>query len=907
MLNRIVIINSHLYSKANILVSDATGIQLAAESNVGKSSLINTLNFLYIIDKSKMRFEGDKTLKESIPHYFKNINQSYILFEIFKGGYWCLLVRANANNDIEYYKIDSEYKDEFFFREEGGKQSIINFQDVQANFLTNGIGFLEIQSENLYDLVYSEYKKSNAVVWVTDNVKRRGRGLNNNFTKIYHYLLKSSDIKNETFKESLLIADNKQDKLEVFADRGKDEITELEQKQNKIGRLKTIGKDYEELKNQIDEYKAKQKICCKLKYNFNKQFGSLEKELAEKVSDTSELSIAIRTMETKINDVLEKDKINLYQQVTKTETEVANIKNTELKPVADILEEINPYGEKGSLQFSGLENEIEQLKKRYENLLIQLRTITHYNLTEEQVSGEITKLKSEKFSIDNSIKNFGNLLYQKISKDKKVRAKIHSLLSRQVLEQSEEKILDQVSKTDDVLKLFDGKIDVSEIKVTEKDFLKTKDELQSESDNLKKKIDEQEGILSVITDEKEKKIQLEKFKSDWDNKAELLKKVKSKPELEFQKKEINSRIETLGSLILAIKHSILTKENEINFKKEELKRTKTHKENLEGKLSNYRKWNQNINSYYEYFEVEEPTEIEFEKIFDKFDDAHKSLGRVKEVIYGTQGKKGTFQIVSQKLEKDTTDLFEFVKEVNEELSNLGQLEKNATELLELISHKFTKPTSDFLQRYNEFKNFLKNFNRQLEDFPVSNIKRISVTPKDVESLTDDLKAISGIASVSELFSSDPNQKQNLSVLKKYFSDGKIIEFKQLFELILEIEKSDGSKEKVDLSKQVESFGTNKILKLFLFLNIIKELAVNSAENKIAIYIDELGTIGYHNVRQIVKFCSQFNFIPIFASIREIEGIEKYYIIKPNSKGGGIIVDERHTKTAQYKNANATVL
>ncbi len=76
----------------------------------------------------------------------------------------------------------------------------------------------------------------------------------------------------------LLIADNKQDKLEVFADRGKDEITELEQKQIKISRLKTIGKDYEELKSQIDEYKAKQKICCKLKYNFNKQFGSLEKE-----------------------------------------------------------------------------------------------------------------------------------------------------------------------------------------------------------------------------------------------------------------------------------------------------------------------------------------------------------------------------------------------------------------------------------------------------------------------------------------------------------------------------------------------------------------------------------------------------------------------------------------------------
>jgi hypothetical protein len=907
MLNRIVLINSQLYSKANILISDATGIQLAAESNVGKSSLINTLNFLYIIDKGKMRFEGDKTLKESIPHYFKNINQSYILFEIFKDGYWCLLVRANANNDIEYYKIDSEYKDEFFFHKEDGRQSIINFQEVQAYFLINDIGFSEIQTENLYDLVYSESRKSKAVVWVTDNVKRRGRGLNNSFTRIYHYLLKSSEIKNETFKESLLIADNKQDKLEVFATRDKDEINDLEQKQSKISRLKTIGKDYTDLKQHIDEFKSKEKICCKLKYNFNKQFGTIEKDLLEKVSESSELSIAIRTIETTINEVLEKEKISLYQQITSTQKDIEILEKTELKPVNETLEEIKPYGEKGSLQYSGLEDGINKLKNDYESLLIQLSTITNYSLTEEQVNSDIAELKSQKHSIDNSILNFGNLLYQKISKDKKVRAKIHSLLSGQVLNQSEKIIIEQVSKTDDLFLLFDGKIDISEIKTTERDFLKTKEELQVESDNLKIKIYTQEGILSVIKDERKKKAQLTKFKTEFDLKEAMLNKVKSKPELLIQKKEIEIGIATLRKSILDTKELILKKENAIAFKKGELDRTKGQKETLEVRLAVYRKWNQSINSYYEYFEVEESSDIEFEKLIDKFEEANKSLNRVKEVIYGTQGKKGTFQTVSQKLEKDTTDLFEFVREVDEELANLGELENNATELLELISHKFTKPTADFLQRYNEFKNFIRSFNKQLEDFPVSNIKQITIRVNDVSSLIDDLKAISGIASVSELFSSDPKQKQNLTVLKKYFSEGRIIEFKQLFELILEIEKNDGTKEKVDLSKQVESNATNRVLKLFLFLSIIKELAVNDSDNKIAIYIDELGTIGPHNVKQITKFCSKFNFIPIFAAPREIEGIEKYYILKPSSKGGGIVVDERHTKTAQYKDASATVL
>ena len=55
MLNRIVIINSELYGKADILIGDSTSIQLEADSNVGKSSLINTLNFLYIPEREKKK------------------------------------------------------------------------------------------------------------------------------------------------------------------------------------------------------------------------------------------------------------------------------------------------------------------------------------------------------------------------------------------------------------------------------------------------------------------------------------------------------------------------------------------------------------------------------------------------------------------------------------------------------------------------------------------------------------------------------------------------------------------------------------------------------------------------------------------------------------------------------------
>jgi len=82
MLHRIVVINSQVYTKAEVVLGNLESIQLTGENNVGKSSLIHVLNFLYLMDGQQMRFEGDRDLKESLPHYFPDTQRSFVLFEI---------------------------------------------------------------------------------------------------------------------------------------------------------------------------------------------------------------------------------------------------------------------------------------------------------------------------------------------------------------------------------------------------------------------------------------------------------------------------------------------------------------------------------------------------------------------------------------------------------------------------------------------------------------------------------------------------------------------------------------------------------------------------------------------------------------------------------------------------------
>ena len=89
---------------------------------------------------------------------------------------------------------------------------------------------------------------------------------------------------------------------------------------------------------------------------------------------------------------------------------------------------------------------------------------------------------------------------------------------------------------------------------------------------------------------------------------------------------------------------------------------------------------------------------------------------------------------------------------------------------------------------------------------------------------------------------------------------------------------------MDISKQIESDGTDRMIKLFIFLTLIKWMVVDEVENKIVIYIDEGGQFGNINRKEIIRFCKENNIVPIFAAPDGIvlPDIEKYYFLIPDA-------------------------
>ncbi len=880
MLNRIVIINSELYAKASIHIGDNASIQITAENNVGKSSFLNTLNFLYITDKDQMRFEDNRKLSDSMKHYFDGTSlHSFIVFEIFKNGYYCILVKATPENTIEYYKINGEYKEDFFIQTSADGFKSKKWEKILQE-LTNDNPTdppTLLKSEELYNLVYNSDKNKNPVVWIKREVKRKGRALSNSFTDIYKHLIKTSEINEKSFKNALLIADNKQDTLlNVFTSSSFDKINEFEKKKTHLDNLRVVTLDFEKLKLLNDTFIAEEKVLGKLKNTFFKKFDAVEKDLSNKTATDSLLSISIRTLETKIDVTLKKERDDLITEKANfnTQIKIAEESNREIDKQLKEVEDYEPQDD--HLMFQGLLTKVDTEDKKRIELEAQLTQLERSKFTLIEVDRAIKKLNEEIKSEEDSITEFDNLLYQNISTDPEIIRKAYSLLSSKVAKLDKSKIKKEISFADFPFSFFDGKIDASEIEIQK---LPTIKELQEDVETKKKELAEKKIQFDAIKNQNTLQSSVDSLKKSIATTNVLIAKIRNKPVLIKTKVDNETLINiTLKKSVSDTQIKIGDKDNEIEKEKGFLKIKKDEKKQYEDDLKKYRNHYQNFQDRQDIYEIEEILDEPFEKLYEKFSKTYNAFAGVD----GTrERRKDLKDFINLKLKKDIQDIKQFIREIEEEISNIPQMDKVISNLLDTLSYEIGSPTFSFLTAFNDFKTFVyKSYNSKLAEYPVSNIQSVKVKIIETEELIKDLDRISKLK-FSNGLDFDNTYAESKKALERQLTEskGKPIEIYDLFTIKVEITKVTGESEEIDLSKQVQSRGTNIVLKLYLFLNILKDLVQSANENKVVIYVDELDAIGQKNVKHLIQFCKDNNFIPIFAAPRKVEGIQKYYMIK----------------------------
>jgi len=872
MLTKITVLNSYGYGKAQIKLDDCDSLQLVGPNNIGKSTLIYTLNFLFIIDGHKMTFSGHrKGDKDTIHHYFPSPTQSFIIFEIRKNSYYCILLKRDVDGELEYYKINSEYKDDFFFATDNEKSILLPFDRVKEKLVISGVQLYPYRNKTeIFSDVYQRGKRNTGVVWLEDTVKTDG--LSNNFSKVYRYLINSKLIDNKALKDALIISDNRENDAVNFSQKNKKDIGDLLRINDEIKNVKAIQKDFTAFREIVNQYRAKTKLLGEWVYVFTQQYQptvtDLEYRSAQKKSE-------IEKTRVELNEELKPKQRHILTEIGELNSNISNAEiHGELKQ--NELNEIHAYG---STEF--LSQALSNLNDERRKIELKLTTIESQKLSSQQIDIKIEQLNLSITKLTLQIANYNNLLIHKISKRPDHKKLINTILSPQILNLSSKQIKKQITEVSTLLTLFDGQIVIPEIKLKE---IESVEELEQQLNEFRINLLNYEALLPVA-------IHYEQFQNKL---IEVVKKIK---ETEFKLWKIESKpllekdISNISENIDKLKRDRETKSKELRMLEELMARKEDslsvitdEKRNIDARANDLRKQKSELEQIFV-----EPIE------FDSNDGLETVFKRIK--IYDKDRteikiqKDKYFDNLRNKLNNTLADEDAFIAFVEEEIACLSDKENSIDGLLKSISTHFANPAHTLLGRFEDFKQFINNkINTKLSKTKISDIESLKIVINDSKRVVNDLKKISEIQDFSGQLFADLSQSDSLTLLNNYLDSGKRIGFEDLFDIELHLTVK-GREKKVDLAKQVESDGTDRMIRLIIIMSIIHRMIIKGVENRITIFIDEIATIDEQNRPELVRFCNEHFFIPIFAAPGAYSEFNKYYFIYPSK--GKINISDQH--------------
>ncbi len=179
--------------------------------------------------------------------------------------------------------------------------------------------------------------------------------------------------------------------------------------------------------------------------------------------------------------------------------------------------------------------------------------------------------------------------------------------------------------------------------------------------------------------------------------------------------------------------------------------------------------------------------------------------------------------------------------------------------------------SRLIQAYKAVENQVTELNNLIRRVSISNIQHISLELEE----SDLVKAIEQTTQIQpDLFS--PRPQLDLAESERFVNDylgqlrqyGQELRLEDMFQLVFRI-TFEHTKEPVrefEINK-FESNGTRIAIKIVLYLGLIKLLQGRKqvVGARIPFFLDEVGSIESRNLQQLIAYCETNNFLPIFAS------------------------------------------
>lgn len=878
---KLVLLNSAGYSRAELPLDDS--VSIIAPNNTGKTSLINALQFLLIIDRRWMDF-GAHSIENSRRFYFPD-NSAYILLEVLlpMGMVVIGCVGKGLSHDYEYFAYQGSLEVDDY-RLDSGK--LVTQPKLIERLLERGKLAKIYQSSDLRALLYGNRQKQRSddpdltifPLTFTSQAATYQRILTRTLRldsldsrQVKDYLLEiyKNDLHDRSvnFKEEWdkSFADVNYDKSQFDAvSRNLERIKAMEsQQQARLvlrGKLIHIRPLIEQALIDWESYYTQEGQSLQTEaQRLAEQFKELEtrqrtlfKELAEVGAEQKELD----KLQQRLQDL--ELQFQFVQDLAQLETQFAALQDQrdELnRRLKNAEHQQNAGGLKRKIE--NCRREIRQLEQRIaaidDNLYLQLQAALPVESFDALIRLLAPSVLSSTIAVhnDQALREFGVIVYECLN--------------------------------DGHLQMAGLTIDLSTLEPSLQ--LKNAAELQNEIDDIKRQQAEWEITLVTVEQFEQQKSQLADLDRQLESQRQDIGLFKELMDLRYSVAKRSQTLRELQTRLadLAAEDSSLGSRKQDNQNARENVKDSLKQLNLRhSRVHNARQQRKDHEAplifieQLPYLPWMESSEFLIDQLADRIEAYNQDCQRLQELERALadglnalrQDGINKFEM-QESPEKALQALFNYTAQLKQEQAAIERKARSAVVQVAAILR-------DLRDSLETLKRRMADFNHKINKRPLSDLKVFKIEPREEEAMVNAIRTLISTSEQVESGQSFDLFDHNTVLDDKALNKAKDLLIKQgeklgslrvehLFRLVFVIGKENQNPAEFEELDSAASNGTVLMAKLITGLAMLNQMQDERKRIKTTCYLDEAASLDQRNQRNLIETAAEFGFALIFAS------------------------------------------
>ena len=889
---RLILLNCGKFDYAEIDLD--IPLHLVGPNNIGKTSLIALLQFLYIDEQTKMRFSRD--MPTTRKYYFPDVS-SFALFESL-GPEGFMLTGVHGRGPVRAYEVErfacqGQYRRSDFLSHDN---LILPWDQIKPNLASKG--FVRLRPSDLRGaLIGSALKKGAASTEVVNLslVPLQKRGSYRRFCSVFLNLLRLSHLRQEELKRLLLelfegdfikrqinLQEDFSPQLEQLR-RQKGDVQDLQRNEGAIRRiLENVAKR--------DQLRSRLKSLCELinqlfhqfRTETNAQLDTYRSQLEQVNQDVTDLHARRETIATEHADknkikieleYIQKELIGLQEefrdyhpqlidtQINELQREVRSLESTMESAAHESPEAIERFLNANLAEQKQLSEQLEHMEHALVSMLVQ-----HIGSDE---TAQLSRL-------------FNKGVLRLSTQGREAKATIHNIkaLTRQL-----QLIISRLKGTiyqDDTVTL---NLDTME-QFDPEDYLNP-DRLREQITRLDKTIQNTQKALHAARDHKSHYDGLVKKKARLDELQETRAHFKFYQRKNQEYRDIDKQVRTVKKECEALDtqlSDLATRENRLKAKSEQL----SHDD--DGLSLELDKIDQKISELPPAQDTW-PTDNEPSpkmELSDAIEHYRQSSGCHQQLAHRIDGELETIHSQTNcRYQRDTET--ETLEAFQAELENLKAKQDALQQSWISLTVQLKKDFKELNRDMEKLNAKVHSLNGQLAKVHISNLTNLKIV---ISSHTEYRRLFNDVERTEEtpLFADSTKTDEAMRKISQILQDRPMISLEDMFDMHFEITTPQGGVKKYEHLDRIESNGTTITIKVLINLILLQRLLADDRVN-IPFYLDECSSLDSENLRSIVQQARKLGFIAVLASPEAMDAADRLYYL--SERQGRVTLNPKH--------------